>query len=208
MANSFQASHVNTILNKLIDHYKPNRTTALLLGFAIAATLLHSCSEDKTANMPNKPPKKELVKTPKTKKTPDKPAAQKDQQDSNKKSNIVLLNQLHKDTVLREVRLPRYDENFNPLSQLNAERMQVIDGNTIEAHDVSMDLYDRDGSVKANTKVRQAIYTEENAILRAQEAIYIRGVNFKISGTGMVYEINTGQGFITGPASSLFLIDR
>ena len=208
MANSFQASHVNTILNKLIDHYKPNRPTALLLGFAIATTLLLACSDDKTASKPNESPKKELVKNPKTKKTADKSSAQKGKEDGNKKSGIVLLDQLHKDTVLRQVRLPRYDENFNPLSQLNAERMQVIDGNTIEAHDVSMDLYDRDGSVKANTKVRQAIYTEENAILRAQEAIYISGVNFKISGTGMVYEINTGQGFITGPASSLFLIDR
>lgn len=171
----------------------------------MATALLPSCSEEHTVDN-SKGPKKN--KPSKTSKTSGKPKVPKGYKDKEKKSSIVLLNQLHKDTVLRQVRLPRYDENFNPLSLLNAEKMEVIDGDTIEAHDVSMDLYDRNGSVKANTKVRRAIYTEENAILKAEEAILIRGKDFKISGTGMVYEINTGQGFITGPASSLYQINR
>ena len=85
-------------------------------------------------------------------------------------------------------------------------RMEVIGGETIEARDVSLELYDQDGSVQARTKVRRAIYQENDAILKAEEAIYISGEDFKASGTGMVYDINTGQGFITGPASSLFYL--
>lgn len=171
----------------------------------MATPLLPSCSEDNTAGNSEGTKKNKLAKTSKS---PNRSKAQKNQQDTDKKSSIALLERLHNDTILRQVRLPRYDENFNPLSLLNAERMEVIDGNTIEAQDVSMDLYKTDGSVKAKTKVRRAIYTEENAILKAQEAIYISGENFQISGAGMVYEINTGQGFITGPASSLFQINR
>ena len=105
---------------------------------------------------------------------------------------------------MRQVRLPRYDENFNPLSLLTAKTMNVIDGNRIEASDVSLELYDKDGVVKARTKVNRAIYTEHDAILRAEEAIYMSGDKFKVSGSGMIYEIDTGQAFITGPGSSLF----
>ncbi len=131
-------------------------------------------------------------------------AAQHEQTDSKNKSGLALLERLHKDTVLRQVRLPRYDENFNPLSLLTAKKMNVIDGNRIEASEVSLELYDKDGGVKARTKVNRAIYTEQDAILRAEEAIYMSGEKFKVSGSGMIYEINTGQAFIIGPGSSSF----
>ena len=86
----------------------------------------------------------------------------------------------------------------------DADRMQVIKGNTVEARDVPLELYDESGDIKARTKVKRATYKENDAILMAEEAIYISGKGFQASGTSMVYDINTGQGFIIGPASSLF----
>ena len=170
--------------------------------------LLTACTDDKKAkNLQAKELQtKERQESEKTKKSVRDLAISSEEKDAKKKSNIALLGQLHNDTILRQVRLPRYDENFNPLSLLNAERMEVIGGETIEALDVSLELYDQDGSVQARTKVRRAIYHENDAILKAEEAIYISGEDFKASGTGMVYDINTGQGFITGPASSLFYL--
>ena len=123
-----------------------------------------------------------------------------------KKSSLSLLGQMHSDTVLRQVRLPRYDENFKPLSLLHADRMEIIKGNTVEARDVSLELYDENGDIQARTKVKRATYKENDAILKAEEAIYISGKDFQTSGAGMVYDINTGQGFIIGPAASLFYL--
>lgn len=167
--------------------------------------LLASCSDDRKAGSSQPQQEKEPQAQPT--KAAD-PALIQEQKDSAKKSGLALLERLHKDTVLRQVRLPRYDENFNPLSLLTAKTMNVIDGNRIEASDVSLEFYDKDGGVKARTKVSRAIYTEQDAILRAEEAIYISGDQFKISGSGMVYEMNTGQAFITGPGSSSFQLPQ
>ncbi len=120
------------------------------------------------------------------------------------KSSLSLLGQMHSDTVLRQVRIPRYDENFKPLSLLHADRMEVINGNTVDARDVTLELYADNGEIQASTKVKRATYKENDAILNAEEAIYISGKDFQTSGAGMVYDINTGQGFIIGPAASLF----
>ena len=162
---------------------------------------LTACQENKEAkaSTPSQAEEKTQI-TEEIKETALKPEPEK------KKSSIALLGQLHSDTVLRQVRLPRYDENFNPLSLLHADRMEVIKGDTIEARDVSLELYNENGDIQARTKVKRAIYKENDAILKAEEAVYISGKDFKASGAGMVYDINTGQGFIIGPASSLFYL--
>ena len=165
--------------------------------------LLAACTDDKKAENLQA---KEVQESEKTKKSVKDLAVSSEEKKSKKDTNIALLGQLHNDTILRQVRLPRYDDNFNPISLLHATRMEVIGGETIEARDVWLELYDQDGSVQARTKVRRAIYKENDAILKAEEAIYISGKDFKASGTGMVYDINTGQGFIVGPASSLFYL--
>ena len=169
--------------------------------FVAAMTILTltACKDDKQANAaPNSQPNDSIQPATQTNDLGAKPPTKE------KKSSLAMLGQMHNDTVLRQVRLPRYDENFRPLSLLHADRMEVIKGNTVEARDVSLELYDESGDIKARTKVKRATYKENDAILMAEEAIYISGKGFQTSGTGMVYDINTGQGFIIGPASSLF----
>lgn len=174
--------------------------------FMAAMTILvvTACNDDKQskASQPSQP-EETVHAEPKTKKLKSK-AESKDKDSKDKDSSLALLGQMHSDTVLRQVRLPRYDKNFKPLSLLHADRMEVIKGNTVEARDVSLELYDENGDIQARTKVKRATYKENDAILKAEEAIYISGKDFETSGAGMVYDINTGQGFIIGPASSLF----
>ena len=168
---------------------------------AMTAIALTACKENKQAKAPSLNQAGENVQIlDEVKPTALQPEPKK------KKSSIALLGQLHSDTVLRQVRLPRYDENFNPLSLLHADRMEVINGDTVEARDVSLELYNENGDIQARTKVKRATYKENDAILKAEEAIYISGRDFQASGAGMVYDINTGQGLIIGPASSLFYL--
>ncbi|MGB1936211.1 MAG: hypothetical protein ACPHVK_01810 [Akkermansiaceae bacterium] len=189
---------------KKFIHLRSRTTWATFFSWCavvLAGVFLASCSDGRKASASQPKQGKEKLAQPKKAANS---AENPEQQDREKKSSLALLGQLHKDTVLRQVRLPRYDENFNPLSLLTAKTMNVIDGNRIEASDVSLELYDKDGVVKARTKVNRAIYTEHDTILRAEEAIYMSGDKFKVSGSGMIYEINTGQAFITGPGSSSF----
>lgn len=171
----------------------------------IASIGLASCTEDKKAN---------VKKTGKNKQSNSKKNSKKrsldtqEQGDKKAQASFSILEQLHKDTILRRVRLPRYDKDFTPLSLLTAETMKVIDGETIDAEHVSMELYNPDGSIKARTKMRHAIYKENTATLEAKEAIYIDGPNFKISGSGMVYDFENERGFVLGRGSTLFQIKQ
>ena len=111
--------------------------------------LLTACTDDNKPKDLQTKAQLELQKSETTEKSVKGLAASSEEKDAKKKSNIALLGQLHNDTILRQVRLPRYDENFNPLSLLHAERMEVLGGETIEARDVSLELYNQDGSVQA-----------------------------------------------------------
>lgn len=134
---------------------------------------------------------------------------QSTKQDKEKaEASFAIFEKLHKDTILRRIRLPRYDKDFNPRYLLSADIMKVIDAQTIEAEYIRLELYNEDGSIKARTKMGQAIYKESTSTLEAKEAIYIDGPGFKVSGSGLVYDLKTERGFVLGPASTLFQIEQ
>lgn len=162
---------------------------------------LSSCAEDKKTGKQKAVPDEEAATA--TARPDTEPA---EDEDDNATSSFSILGQLHKDTVLKRIRLPRYDKDFTPRSLLSADTMQVINGDIIEAEHVSMELYHPDGSLKARTKMRRAIYREDDSTLEAREAIFIHGPGFKASGSGLVYDTITGRGFVLGPASTLFQI--
>jgi len=178
-----------------------------------------SCSDDKktTDNKQSPAGNNSLEASPNTKDSPDTKKAQATTpvnpntlgQDGKKtKSSFSILDRIHKDTVLKRIRLPRYDKNFIPLSLLSAEKMEVIGGQQIRADGVSVELYNPDGSIKARTKMRHAHYKEDTATLEAKEAIYIDGEGFKASGSGLVFDLETRRGFVLGPASTIFQIKQ
>jgi len=171
----------------------------------IASICLASCTEDKKTRSKKTGKNKQSTSIKNSEKSP--PDVQ-EQSNKKTKSSFSILEQLHNDTVLRRVRLPRYDKDFTPLSLLTAETMKVIDGETIDAEHVSMELYNPDGSIKARTKMRHAIYKENTDTLEAKEAIYIDGSNFKISGSGMVYDFENERGFVLGRGSTLFQLKQ
>lgn len=111
-------------------------------------------------------------------------------------------------SILRRVRLPRYDKDFNPTSLLSADKLTVLDRARIEGEGINIELYGKDGSVQAQTKMRHAIYNQTDSSLRATEAIYIKGKNYLASGTGLIFDWTTKRGFLLGPASTLFQTDQ
>lgn len=165
---------------------------------AVSALLLPSCSEEKKKAAPdsqqvaaNDTPLTEVLK--------------KDDEAKNKTA-FPTLDILPEGSMLLRVRLPRYDKDFNPLSLLAADKLTVLDRNRIEAEGVSIEMYNKDGSLQARTKMSHAIYNQLDSSLVAKEAIYIQGEGFRASGTGLILDWKTGRGFLVGPASTKFEI--
>lgn len=114
------------------------------------------------------------------------------------------LNILPEGSILRRVRLPRYDKDFNPISLLSAEQLTVLDSHRIGADGVTIELYEADGSLQARAKMRRATYDQKNSTLHAEEAVYLKGKSYVASGTGLIFHWETNQGFLNGPASTRF----
>ncbi|BDS06368.1 hypothetical protein NT6N_14080 [Oceaniferula spumae] len=118
--------------------------------------------------------------------------------------SLPTLDILPEGSILRRVRIPRYDKDFNPTSLLSAETLTVLDGERIDGLGITIELYGKDGSVEARTKMRHAIYNQKRSTLHASEAVFVQGKNYVASGTGLVFHWKTNRGFLLGPASTKF----
>jgi lipopolysaccharide export system protein LptA len=110
--------------------------------------------------------------------------------------------------VLQRVKLPRYDKNYTPSSLLIADILTVIDSHRIDGRNITIELYDKEGKTQVHAEMNHAIYNQLNSTLVANEKITIKGDDFQASGTGLVYHWHTNQGFLLGPATSQFIINR
>jgi len=143
-----------------------------------------------------------------TKKEASTHTTQKKASSQKEKTPFSLLDHLPEGSILRQVRLPRYDKNFTPLSLLTAEKLLVIGEDEINASGVKIELYTKDGTTRASAHMREAIFHPSKKILRAQHAVHLKGIHFEASGTGLTVDLNKAQGFLFGPASTLFLTNK
>ncbi|MCP5534795.1 MAG: hypothetical protein H7A51_01010 [Akkermansiaceae bacterium] len=186
-------------------------TKATALGFAAAwlVAITPSCSKSQQET------RKETQQ-----KAEDKIIAKEEEK---AKAAFQTLDILPQGSILRSVRFPRYDKDFTPLSLFTADKLTVLDGHQIEAEGIHMQIYGKNGNVTAPTtiKMRRAVYSQkhadhEHSLLKASEAILIRGPkkdpdsgpSYIASGTGLIYDLDTGRGFLLGPASTLFHIEQ
>ncbi|NWK55417.1 hypothetical protein HW115_07325 [Verrucomicrobiaceae bacterium N1E253] len=136
-------------------------------------------------------------------------AEEKEEAQSPARTAFPTLDILPEGSILQRVRLPRYDKDYNPESLLKADRLTVLDQHRIEGHHVTIELYDKDGTVRAHTEMAQAIYNQQNSTLHASETITLRGdlekQHYRANGTGLIFHWNQKRGFLLGPASTEFL---
>lgn len=135
-------------------------------------------------------------------------SAEKDQQKEGEEEPIKgafpSLDILPEGSILRRVRLPRYNKDFIPTSLLTADTMTVLDKQRIEGVGITINLYAEDRSLNARTKMRHAIYNQKNSTLHANEAIFIEGKGYRASGIGMIFDWKNNRGLLLGPVNTEF----
>jgi len=122
-----------------------------------------------------------------------------------------LLEVLPEGSILRRVNLPKYNEDFQPVALLTAETMTVLEDSRIDGTDVTVNFYNEDGSIKARSRMQHAIYSKNDSILQANNAVFLEGQNpegrtFRANGTGLVFDQEKLQGFLIGPVKTYFEI--
>lgn len=104
---------------------------------------------------------------------------------------------------LHDIRIPRYDSNYQQTSLLTAERMDMLAENRLKGTHVQLELFDK-GKAQANTHLNSAIYHENQEILHSLENLTVSGNEFDIAAQGVILNWKNRTGFLLGKTQTFF----
>lgn len=104
---------------------------------------------------------------------------------------------------LHEIRIPRFDENYQKTSLLTAERMDNLPNNKIQGIHVQLELFEN-GKQQATTHFNSAIFYEGHEILHSQGNLTISGESFDIAAQGVILQWQKRAGFLLGKVQTSF----
>ncbi|MDP4624691.1 MAG: hypothetical protein NWT08_06065 [Akkermansiaceae bacterium] len=105
-------------------------------------------------------------------------------------------------SIMQGVLLPRYDAERRLVGDLHAETLTLIDPKRIRGENVLIRFFNADRSLKAKVQLQNALFDSEKSLLRANEAVEVTGDRLIANGSGLVYEFQSGEGFLLGPVST------
>jgi lipopolysaccharide export system protein LptA len=105
-------------------------------------------------------------------------------------------------SVLHEVLLPRYDKDRVLIGDLKAEIMTRINPQKIQGENVLIKFYKPDRSLRGKIKLRKVVFNPRTDQLRADEPVEITTDSLVAKGSGLIYALQKGQGFLIGPSTT------
>ena len=102
-------------------------------------------------------------------------------------------------STLNDVMLPRYDTQRRLKSVLRSPEMRITDASTIEADEVSIDVYRPDGGRRGRVELGQAVYRQNRETVTARKTVRIASDDLDARGSGAEFHIPTNRGFLLGP---------
>jgi hypothetical protein len=103
---------------------------------------------------------------------------------------------------LKDVMLPRYDENHLQIGVLKLEFMKIINADQIEGKTISIEFFNPDKSSKASVNLIKATLYQEKELIVANESVTIKSEVMTTHGSGLYYSYTGGKGFLTGPVTT------
>lgn len=104
---------------------------------------------------------------------------------------------------LKGVVLPRYDEHRNLVGVLKAEAMTLVNDEQIAGKKVVIEFFNPDHSSRGRAELENATLYQMKSLLEAKEPIIIGADRVVTCGTGLVYNFEKGEGFISGPVTTI-----
>ena len=121
-------------------------------------------------------------------------------------SGFPTLEMLPEGSILQDVKIPRYDKDFIPLSLFTADNITVKKGGLIDTYNAYIALFNEDSTVKIQTQMKRAIFNQETSTLTSTEHIVIKSDQFRATGTGLTFHEPSQQGFLYGPCKTTYII--
>ena len=107
-------------------------------------------------------------------------------------------------STLKDVRIPRYDENLRRAALLRAGTLEVISENHVTGSQIELRVFDQQGHQTVAVNMVAAEYFRELGTLEAKEQLTVHGEGFLARGSGAIFQLDSRQGFLPGPVFTSF----
>ncbi len=119
-----------------------------------------------------------------------------------KKSRISATSLLPDGSELQRVMLPRYDEKRRLVGVLKADTMKLVNDSTVSGDTITIEFFNEDQTPRGRIDLKHALFNQSKGFVQADEPITLRSDRLNANGGGLVYDLETGEGLLHGPAQT------
>ncbi len=123
-----------------------------------------------------------------------------------KHSRLPALEILPEGSILKNIRLPRYNTDYTNASLITAEQLKVISNNEIQGTNVSISLYDKTGKSKTQTTLNAVNLNQVTGLITSRENLTFHADTFSASSQGIVLDWEKHCGFLLGKNQTIIYI--
>ena len=114
-----------------------------------------------------------------------------------------IFNLLPPGSDLKAVMLPRYDDAQRLSTVLKAKVMTLVSENQIEGKSIVVEFFNPDKTPRGRIDLATATIDKTRGLLTTRQPVEIRIDGMQTTGNGLHYDLEMGEGFITGPATTV-----
>lgn len=107
-------------------------------------------------------------------------------------------------SILKNVKIPRYNPDFSPHSFIKAEKIEVISEKKISVSQLHLEQFDKNGGSQLEVDLRTADYFKEKGIISSQQALSISNDELKTTAQGIIIHWNSQRAFLFGPGHTIY----
>lgn len=105
-------------------------------------------------------------------------------------------------SVLKGVLLPRYDKHRNLVGDMKAETMTLLDSKQVQGENVRIRFFNTDRTLRGKVEMKNVTFNQAKSRVVTREPVEITSDRLVAQGSGLVYSLQEGEGFIKGPVST------
>jgi hypothetical protein len=119
-----------------------------------------------------------------------------------KRGKISAVSLLPDGSELRKVMFPRYDGKRKLVGVLKADAMTLVNDQTVSARTIAIEFFNDDQTPRGRIDLKTATFDQSRGFVTAREPVTVRSDRINANGTGLIHDIETGEGFLLGPAET------
>jgi hypothetical protein len=110
--------------------------------------------------------------------------------------------------ILKDVMIPQYSRDLLLSAVFNAEELEVITREVIDARRLKIEFFNNDSSPRGHIAMSKARYDSVEQFLTSDEPVSLVSDDLTANGSSLVYDLENTRGFLHGPVTATTAIDQ